>query len=268
MKSSKILKFGSSIFLSSLFFFSIPLVHPVFGEEGQDTHNSSGGRPPHWDYLGVEGPQHWGMLTEEYRACETGNRQSPVNISMVHHGQGHDKLVFHYETSEIHELNNGHTIQVSHLSGCRVDLNQREYQLRQFHFHAPSEHHVEGNAYPMELHLVHQDDQGHVLVVSALMEATSDHSVLGNLWDWLPHQIGKEVSVPLQVHLMDILPKNTHHFSYSGSLTTPPCTEGVQWIVLQEPISVSQQDVDRFVKIIGYNARPVQPLGQREIEEK
>ncbi len=101
-----------------------------------------------------------------------------------------------------------------------------------------------------------------------MIAADADHQVLGELWDWLPDQIGQEVSVPLRVHLTDILPHNTHHYSYSGSLTIPPCTEGVQWIVLQEPIHISQQDVDRFVKIIGYNARPVQPLGQREVEEK
>ena len=221
----------------------------------------------HWDYMGVEGPEHWGMLTNEYMTCETGHRQSPINITMPHHSTQQEKLVFHYQTSQLHELNNGHTIQVSHVSGCRVDLNDRGYKLRQFHFHAPSEHHIEGKAFPMEMHMVHQDEKGHVLVLAAMLEADMSNPVLTKLWNWLPNQIGQEVSIPLELSLADLLPKNTHHYTYSGSLTTPPCTEGVQWIVLKEPIHIAQQDVDRFLAIIGQNARPIQPLEGREIDE-
>lgn len=220
-----------------------------------------------WDYRGIEGPEHWGLLAKEYMTCETGNRQSPINISQTHHGDHHQKLVFHYQASQLHEMNNGHTIQVSHESGCRVDLNDRKYQLRQFHFHAPSEHHVEGKAFPMEMHLVHQDNSGHLLVIAVMMEADATHPVLSKLWKWLPNQIGQEVSIPLELRLTDILPNNTHHYSYSGSLTTPPCTEGVQWIVLKEPMHVTQQDVDQFVKIIGHNARQVQPIHERHIDD-
>ncbi len=221
----------------------------------------------HWDYLGVEGPAHWGMLSEQYMTCETGHRQSPVNITMAHHGEHHQKLVFHYQTSQLHEMNNGHTIQVSHVSQCRVDLNNRTYKLRQFHFHAPSEHHIEGQTFPMEMHLVHQDRRGHILVIAVMMKTDTPEPVLSKLWKWLPNQIGREVSVPLDLSLNDLLPTNTHHYTYSGSLTTPPCTEGVQWIVLKEPMHVAAQDVERFVQIIGENARPIQPLGGRPIDE-
>ncbi len=222
----------------------------------------------HWDYLGVENPSHWGMLSKEYRACETGNRQSPINITMTHHGDHHQKLEFHYQTSQLHEMNNGHTIQVSHVSGCRVDLNNHQYKLRQFHFHAPSEHHIEGKAFPMEMHLVHQDERGHVLVIAVMMETDATQPVLNKLWKWLPAQSEKEVSIPLELSLSNILPSNTHHYTYSGSLTTPPCTEGVQWIVLKEPMHITQHDVDQFVHIIGHNARPIQPLGNRHIDEE
>ena len=220
----------------------------------------------HWDYMGIEGPEHWGMLTEKYMTCETGNRQSPINITLTHHGDHQQKLVFHYQTSQLHEMNNGHTIQVSHVSGCRVDLNDRKYKLRQFHFHAPSEHHIEGKAFPMEMHLVHQDDTGHVLVLAVMMATDAPQPVLSKLWNWLPEQIEEEVSIPLEISLTDILPTSTHHYAYSGSLTTPPCTEGVQWIVLKEPTHVTQQDVDQFVQIIGRNARPIQPLRGRHID--
>ena len=221
----------------------------------------------HWDYLGVEGPSHWGMLSKEYMTCESGNRQSPINITMTHHGDHQQKLVFHYQTSQLHEINNGHTIQVSHVSGCRVDLNDRKYKLRQFHFHAPSEHHIEGKTFPMEVHLVHQDETGHVLVVAVIMVTDAPHPVLSKLWKWLPEQTEQEVSIPLELNLADILPTNTNRYTYSGSLTTPPCTEGVQWIVLKDPMHVTQQDVDRFVQIIGHNVRPIQPLGGRHIDD-
>lgn len=222
----------------------------------------------HWKYLGVEGPDHWSMLTPEYRTCEAGRQQSPINITMVHHGHEPEPLDFHYQTSELHELNNGHTIQVSHISGCHVNLNHRTYQLRQFHFHEPSEHHIEGTAFPMEMHLVHQDERGHILVIAIMLKIGTEEPVLGKLWQWLPEQIGRKVPIPLNLSIADILPKHTRHFSYSGSLTTPPCTEGVQWIVLEEPILISQQDVDQFVHIIGHNARPIQPLENRHIDEQ
>ena len=254
------------LFLSSIW------TLPVLASEKPSQHTntqetSTKDLHPHWDYLGVENPRHWGMLSQEYMTCETGNRQSPINISMTHHGDHHQELVFHYQTSQLHEMNNGHTIQVSHVSGCRVDLNDRKYKLRQFHFHAPSEHHIEGKAFPMEVHLVHQDETGHVLVIAVLMKTDATQPVLSKLWKWLPEQTEKDVSIPLDLSLTDILPTNTDHYAYSGSLTTPPCTEGVQWIVLKEPMHVTQQDVDQFVQIIGHNARPIQPVHNRHIDE-
>ena len=235
----------------------------------KDTHRGSGKTmQSHWAYMGIEGPEHWGMLTEEYMTCETGDRQSPIDISMAKHGQHHSTLVFRYHPSQVHELNNGHTIQVSHVSGCEADLNDRTFKLRQFHFHAPSEHHIEDQAFPMEMHLVHQDNKGHVLVIAVMMKTDASNQVLGKLWDWLPQQMGKEISLPLELSIADILPTNTHHYSYSGSLTTPPCTEGVQWIILKEPMHIAEEDVKRFVQIIGYNARPIQPLRNRQIEEE
>ncbi len=259
-----------SIILLGIIFFQPSL---IWASEAHDNQASSthGENPKdqhaHWDYWGVEDPSHWGMLSKEYLACEAGNRQSPVNITMTHHGDHHQSLVFHYNTSQLHEINNGHTIQVSHVSGCRVDLNDRQYKLRQFHFHSPSEHHIEGQAFPMEMHLVHQDESGHVLVIAVMMKADASKPVLKKLWKWLPNQVGQEVSIPLKLSLTEILPTSSHHYAYSGSLTTPPCTEGVQWIVLKEPMHVTQQDVDEFVHIIGHNARPIQPRRGRHIED-
>lgn len=260
-----------SSFLMLLMLGSI-LSLPVLASEKPNQHTktpemSTKDLQAHWDYLGVEGPRHWGMLSKKYMSCETGNRQSPINLSMSRHGNPQQKLDFHYQTSQLHEMNNGHTIQVSHTSECRVDLNNRNYKLRQFHFHTPSEHHIEGKAFPMEMHLVHQNETGHVLVIAVMLETDATQPVLGKLWKWLPEQAEQEVSIPLEFSLTDILPANTEHYTYSGSLTTPPCTEGVQWIVLKDPMHVTQKDVDQFVQIIGHNARPIQPLRGRHIED-
>ncbi len=221
---------------------------------GSDEHNQS-----HWDYRGIEGPEHWGMLSKEYKTCETGSKQSPIDIQTQELSHHQENLEFHYKISELHEMNNGHTIQISHKSGCKVDLNKRAYKLRQFHFHEPSEHHIDGKTFPMEMHFVHQDETGHILVIAVMMEVGPEHPILKTIWKWLPDQIEKETSVPMTSNLREILPASTEHFSYAGSLTTPPCSEGVQWIVLTEPIKVSEQSLKKFSAIIGNNARPIQP---------
>lgn len=221
----------------------------------------------HWGYMGIDGPAHWSMLTPAYQTCEAGQRQSPINIEKTHPKMGKDILEFRYANSRLFEVNNGHTIQVSHVSGCEIGLGDQAYPLRQFHFHAPSEHHIHGRAFPMEMHLVHQDASGHIVVVAVLLETGAEAPVLSKLWKWLPNQVDQKVSLPLEINIASILPEHSRHFSYSGSLTTPPCTEGVQWIILEDPVKISEEDVRNFVEIIGYNARPVQPLKEREITE-
>ena len=131
----------------------------------------------------------------------------------------------------------------------------------------PANTHFDGKAFPMEMHLVHQDETGHILVIAVMMETGPGHPLLKNIWNWLPDQVGKEASVPIRASQREILPASTELYSYSGSLTTPPCSEGVQWIVLTNPIKISEQSLKKFSAIIGDNARPVQPLGNRPIEK-
>ena len=228
-----------------------------------DQHNRK-----HWGYKGIDGPRHWGLLTKEYAACETGGKQSPIDIKTKNLPHHQESLTFHYKTSELHETNNGHTIQISHTTGCHVDLNNRTFNLRQFHFHEPSEHHIDGKTFPMEMHFVHQDETGQILVIAAMMEVGPEHPALKKIWKWIPDQVGQETSIPIKISLRDILPKDNQHYTYSGSLTTPPCSEGVKWLVLMETIKVSEESLKKFSAIIGPNARPVQPLGDRHIEIK
>jgi carbonic anhydrase len=223
--------------------------------------------PSHWGYEGEESAAHWGMRSSAYMACEAGSHQSPIDISMPRPAQQQERLVFHYRSGLVRALDNGHTIQVNVPPGNGLHLNDRIYYLSQFHFHDPSEHHVDGRAYPMEIHLVHQDRKGHVVVIGLLVETGSPNQSLAELWAMLPMKVG-EVGSEHPFNPQDLIPPNSHHFSYHGSLTTPPCTEGVHWIVLRDPIVMSTQQIVQFVSIIGKNARPVQPLHGRRIQEE
>jgi carbonic anhydrase len=171
-----------------------------------------------------------------------------------------------FRPTHVHVANNGHTIQVDYKSYSVLHVNDRTYRLRQFHFHDPSEHEIEGESYPMELHLVHQDPGGHILVVSVFLKLGAANSWIAGIWDWMP-KTTTGVSTPLFMNVAEILPVNTHHYAYKGSLTTPPCTEGVQWILLEEPVQISADQRKKFADIIGENARPVQPLDERNIVE-
>jgi len=239
--------------------------------KGLSSENNQEREHTHWGYRGVEGPEHWSMVNPSYMTCETGRQQSPINIVMPRHGHAQEDLQFHYQPSPLTIRNNGHTIQVNYGTGSSLRLNGKTYQLRQFHFHDPSEHHIDGKGYPMEMHLVHQDDNGHVLVVGILLEIGRENLIFYRVGDWMQQHTGhrlpatnQEDTTDVLFNLMDILPNSTHHFSYHGSLTTPPCSEGVQWLVLKTPIEISQIQAERFIAQIGLSAHPFQPLHQRE----
>jgi carbonic anhydrase len=220
-----------------------------------------------WGYEGEESAAHWSMRSSAYMACEAGSHQSPINISMPDHSRHQERLVFHYRSGFVRALDNGHTIQVNLPPGNELYLNGRTYFLSQLHFHDPSEHHVDGQIYQMEIHLVHQDRKGHVAVIGVLVEAGLPNQSLSNIWAMLPMKAG-ELGAEHPFNPQDLIPPNSHHFSYHGSLTTPPCTEGVQWIVLRDPISMSAQQIAQFISVVGHNARPSQPIHDRKIQEE
>lgn len=245
-------------------------------KEGATHGTHDEGMPAHWTYMGVEGPEHWGMLDDEYMVCEAGRAQSPININITTPDQTapRSELVLRYKPSPVHVVNNGHTVQVNYQAGSTILFNGKEYKLRQFHFHEPSEHHVEGAGYPMEMHLVHQDASGHVLVVGVLIRLGAENTTLSHAGAWIQQRLGhrvpwegEDVRSGLVMDVRDLLPKDTtHYYSYHGSLTTPPCTQGVQWIVFKEPMEVSEQQVQRIVGVVGHNARPIQMPHGREVE--
>ena len=239
-----------------------PAAHITHGSSNA-AHKPSGHA---WGYKGAEGPAHWGELKAGYQLCETGREQSPINIPAAT-TTGLPALRFDYRSSPLKIVNNGHTIQVNYAPGSRITLGGKSYELLQFHFHTPSENQLNGKSYPMEGHLVHRAADGELAVVGVFMTRGAENPFIETLWSHMPEHEA-EVSVPeIQVEAIELLPENqVHRYSFAGSLTTPPCTEGVRWTVLHQPIELSAAQIARFTKLFPNNARPVQPLNQRTVQ--
>lgn len=223
-------------------------------------------QPENWAYEGVEGPAHWAMLSPAYRTCEKGSHQSPIDILGAHHESAPSRLGFAYRTSRVRLMHTGHTVQATYQAGSLLTLGETTYMLRQFHFHSPSEHRIDGRSYDMEVHLVHQDEGGRIAIVAVLLEAGLENPTLERLWAELPQQVG-QVSAEVELNAIELMPAQTHFYLYEGSPTTPPCTEGVRWIVLKQPQTVSLSQMTRFRAYLGEDARPVQALNHREVVE-
>jgi carbonic anhydrase len=232
----------------------------------KDTRNDEHERVP-WGYDGKGAPQSWGELKPEFAACGEGKQQSPIDIQ---EGARLDlePIKFDYRPAPLRIIDNGHTVQVNYAEGSSITVSGVRYDLKQFHFHKPSEERVNGKAYDMVVHLVHQSADGRLAVVAVLMEAGPPNPFIASLWPSLPLEPGREFSQPeVVVDLNNLLPDPRSYYAYMGSLTTPPCTEGVLWLVLKTPVSVASDQVGIFGKLYSMNARPVQPANGRLIKE-
>jgi len=221
--------------------------------------------PPHWTYKGAEGPTHWGKLDSTYAVCSTGNRESPIDIKGA---KAADllPLKFDYNSVPLNIIDNGHTIQVNYAAGSTLTVGAKTYTLKQFHFHHPSEEHVNGHRYDMVAHLVHADADGHLAVVAVFLKSGTENSFIDSVWRNVPKEKEKAADVPgVTINVKDLLPADHGYYTYTGSLTTPPCSEGVIWFVLKNPVSLSPAQVAAFAKIYPMNARPIQPTNGREI---
>jgi carbonic anhydrase len=223
--------------------------------------------PPHWSYSGADSPAHWGSLDPKYSACSLGHTQSPINIAQAKRADLL-ALIFDYRATTLNIIDNGHTIQVNLAPGSTLSVGDKSYSLKQFHFHHPSEEHVNGRGFPLVAHLVHQDPEGHLAVVAILFEEGEAKALINSLWSNIPANKGKAEDVPsVSVQALDLLPVERSYFTYTGSLTTPPCSEGVIWYVLKSHPTVSTQQIGTFSKIYALNARPIQPRNGRSILE-
>lgn len=223
---------------------------------------------PHWSYGGAANPSEWGNLSEDFAQCEIGRDQSPINIENTLEDDS-STLVFNYVPVPLNIMNNGHTIEIPYEEGTPVStisINGDPYHLLQFHFHTPSEHQLADHAAAMELHLVHRNDAGEIAVVGIMMEEGATHPVINTIWEHLSPDEGIQPVEGVMINAADLLPRSTEYFSYDGSLTTPPCSEGVRWTILAEPIEVSEEQIAAFESLYQMNARPLQPTNGRTIE--
>lgn len=220
----------------------------------------------HWAYDGEGGPERWGELKPEFRTCATGKRQSPIDIR---DGIRVDleKIQFDYQPSGFAVLDNGHTIQVNLAPGNSLQVMGRRYELLQFHFHRPSEERINGRQFDMVAHLVHKDPDGRLAVVAVLLERGRDQPLVQTVWNNLPLEKGEALAAPGQMDLNQLLPEDRAYYTYMGSLTTPPCSEGVLWMVMRQPVQLSANQLSIFGKLYPMNARPVQPGSGRLIKE-
>lgn len=220
---------------------------------------------PHWSYGGAENPTQWGRLGNDFAACEVGRDQSPINIDDAIVGAP-AKIDFQYTPVPLVVVNNGHTIQVDYAKGSSVTINGKVYELVQFHFHTPSEHATSGKSSAMELHLVHRNKAGQLAVVGVMMEKGIANAAIDTVWKHIPQEGQPQKNEEVTINAADLLPPGKTYFSYAGSLTTPPCDEGVQWNVMAEPIKVSAAQIAKFESLFQVNSRPIQPANGRIIE--
>ena len=220
----------------------------------------------HWDYEGPGAPENWSKLDPQNKVCAIGERQSPIDIK---DGIKVDlePIKFRYQPSTFRIVDNGHTVQVQVGEGA-ITLTGKTYELVQFHFHRPSEEKVNGQRFDMVVHLVHKADDGQLAVVAVLLERGNENPFIQTLWNYMPLEKNAPVSPPnATVDLNALLPTSRSYYTYMGSLTTPPCSEGVLWLVMKQPVQVSPEQINIFSRLYRNNARPIQPSGGRLIKE-
>lgn len=231
-----------------------------------DAAKGSADSPAHWDYSGHADPAHWGELEPGYAACKLGHEQSPIDIRGAK-AANLPALGFNYGGSRAEVINNGHTIQVNLAAGGSVKLSSGDYKLLQFHFHTPSEEKIEGTAYPLVAHMVHKNSAGKLAVVAVLFQEGKENPVLAKVFQAMPAKAGDKAELAAALNPADLLPAKTDYFAFMGSLTTPPCSEGVYWQVLKTPVEMSREQLATFRKLYPMNARPVQPLNGRTLQQ-
>lgn len=220
----------------------------------------------HWDYEGAGGPDNWARLDPKNQVCASGLRQSPIDIR---DGIKVDvePIKFNYRPSTFRIVDNGHTVQVA-VADSSITLTGKTYELVQFHFHRPSEEKINGQRFDMVVHLVHKSDDGQLAVVAVLLERGSENPFIQTLWNNLPLEKNVDVSPPdLAIDPSALLPAGRSYYTYMGSLTTPPCSEGVLWLVMKQPAQISPDQLNIFSRLYKNNARPIQPTAGRLIKE-
>lgn len=218
----------------------------------------------HWTYEGEHGPQHWGDLAPQFVQCKVGVNQSPIDIVNPLEADL-PPLELDYATRAIELVNNGHTAQVNVEPGNFLRVGGESFELLQFHIHVPSEHRINGKSFLLEVHYVHRNERGELAVIAVLHDPGEDHPKLSKYIGIIPAEVGKPVTFDISLKEMPIMEFNKDYYRYNGSLTTPPCTEGVRWFVLKNTRTVSVERRNIFNGLIGDDARGPQPVNARPV---
>jgi carbonic anhydrase len=216
---------------------------------------------PHWEYEGQGGAEKWGELNESFKACGFGSEQSPIDLTDSIKATL-DPLKFDWKPQAFKIVNNGHTIQANATPGSTLTIGKEAYNLLQFHFHAPSEHAVNGRRFAMEVHFVNAAPDGRLAAVGVFMQPGRKNAAFAAIIQAAPRTEG-EKTLGEPVDPRQFLPASKALFRYKGSLTTPPCSEVVDWNVFEQPIEVADADIKAFQAIFPMNARPLQPRNRR-----
>lgn len=218
-----------------------------------------------WGYAGNVGAAHWGKLDESYHLCKSGKMQSPINIAEFMQ-EDLPKLKIAYAESPLMVGNDGRTINVSYEPGSKFMSDEKVYDLAHIHFHTPSEHYIDGAPYPMEMHLVHTTPEGELAVLGVMMKVGAHNHTIQKIWENIPAAGTVNKPEGLTLRAGELLPMKGTYYTYPGSLTVPPCSEGVKWHLLQQHIEISMEQLNAFQTFFPNNARPIQPMNGRVVK--
>jgi len=220
----------------------------------------------HWGYEGDVAPAHWGELSDKFKLCSSGENQSPIDIKS-NFDVDLPVIQFDYSAAAKKIINNGHTIQVDVKAGSSITVDGKNYQLKQFHFHTPSENKIKGKSFPLEAHFVHRMKGKNIFAVVAVMfDEGAANPILEQIWNKIPSKVGESIKFEKSINYTQLLPKDKDYYRFNGSFTTPPCTEGVYWHVLKTPLTASKAQIAKFLATMHHpNNRNIQKTGARVI---
>ena len=223
-------------------------------------------RGTHWSYEGDSGPANWSKINVDWAKCGNGSRQSPIDIRDGMKVEL-EQISFDYHPSSFNVVDNGHTVQVGVSGGNYITVQNRMFELQQFHFHRPSEERINGKAFEMVVHLVHRDAEGRLAVLALLLERGAPQATIQTVWNNLPLEKLETMQPTILLDPAEMLPVRRDYYTYMGSMTSPPCSEGVLWLVMKQPVQASPAQMALFSRLYPLNARPIQPANGRIIKE-
>ena len=250
--------------LLSIAFMGTSLIHAEHSKASIKLEHNKHAHAVHWSYEGEGAPEHWGDIDPRFTTCSNGVNQSPINLTGFTEADL-PAITFNYNLISTEMLDNGHTEQINIKEGSSITVDGIVFELKQFHFHSPSENNINGKSFPLEAHFVHASKDGKLAVVAVMFEEGKANAALTELWAQMPEKVGEHHAIDAK-HLDALLPEDRDYYRFNGSLTTPPCTEGVRWLVMKKSVTLSKAQIETFKEVMHHqNNRPLQPTNARMI---